>query len=213
MVMARGVKRTIDLVAAGLGLVVLAPLIAVVAALILLIDGRPVLFTQQRSGRAEEPFAFHKFRTMASGEGFDPTTDAKRITKLGAFLRATSLDELPNLWHVLMGDMSLVGPRPLPVHYLDRYSPHQRRRLEVRPGITGLAQVTGRNLLSWDERLSLDVDYVDGWSVRGDLAILVATIRLVVKREGIAADGAATMQEFRGSDRSVPRTSSGEPAT
>jgi lipopolysaccharide/colanic/teichoic acid biosynthesis glycosyltransferase len=162
------------------------------------LDGRPVLFTQRRSGLNGEPFELHKFRSMSTGSD-DPTTDAQRITRLGAVLRSTSLDELPTLWDVARGAMSLVGPRPLPERYLDRYTPEQRRRLEVRPGVTGLAQVRGRNLLSWEERFSLDVAYVDTWSFAGDIKLLLETFRSVVRREGIEADGAVTMPEFRGS--------------
>lgn len=179
-------------------LVVLSPVLASVAAAIRLVDGPPVLFTQQRSGQGGRPFTVYKFRTMST-ESEDPTTDAQRITRLGARLRAWSLDELPALWTVARGDMSLVGPRPLPVRYLDRYDETQRRRLEVPPGITGLAQVRGRNLLTWEERFALDVHYVDTWSVAGDLRILAATVRAVLRREGVEAEGSVTMPEFRGS--------------
>jgi lipopolysaccharide/colanic/teichoic acid biosynthesis glycosyltransferase len=196
--MVRWSKRLVDVVAASVGLVVLSPLLVVVAIAVLVLDGRPVLFTQRRSGLSGEPFELHKFRSMSTGS-HDPTTDAQRITRLGAVLRSTSLDELPTLWDVARGAMSLVGPRPLPERYLDRYTPEQRRRLEVRPGVTGLAQVRGRNLLSWEERFSLDVAYVDTWSFAGDIKLLLETFRSVVRREGIEADGAVTMPEFRGS--------------
>jgi lipopolysaccharide/colanic/teichoic acid biosynthesis glycosyltransferase len=142
--MVRWSKRLVDVVAASVGLVVLSPLLVVVAIAVVVLDGRPVLFTQRRSGLNGEPFELHKFRSMSTGSD-DPTTDAQRITRLGAVLRSTSLDELPTLWDVARGAMSLVGPRPLPERYLDRYTPEQRRRLEVRPGVTGLAQVRGRN--------------------------------------------------------------------
>jgi lipopolysaccharide/colanic/teichoic acid biosynthesis glycosyltransferase len=196
--MVRWSKRLVDVVAASVGLVVLSPLLVVVAIAVLVLDGRPVLFTQRRSGLNGEPFALHKFRSLSPGSDA-PTTDAQRITRLGAVLRSTSLDELPTLWDVARGAMSLVGPRPLPERYLDRYTPEQRRRLEVRPGVTGLAQVRGRNLLSWEERFSLDVAYVDTWSFAGDIKLLLETFRSVVRREGIEADGAVTMPEFRGS--------------
>lgn len=186
-----------DVVVAGAALVALSPILAVVALAILVTDGRPLLFSQRRSGLGGEVFLLQKFRTMST-ESEDPTTDAQRITPLGAKLRATSLDELPTLLSVLRGDMSLVGPRPLPERYLDRYSPEQRRRLEVRPGVTGLAQVRGRNLLSWEERFELDVDYVDSCSPVGDVKLLVETVRSVVRREGVEADGAVTMPEFWG---------------
>jgi lipopolysaccharide/colanic/teichoic acid biosynthesis glycosyltransferase len=196
-------KRAADLVVAAAALVVLSPVLAAIAACILLVDGRPLLFTQRRSGRRGQPFVLHKFRTMST-ESDDPTTDAQRITRLGRLLRATSLDELPTLWDVARGAMSLVGPRPLPERYLDRYTAEQRRRLEVRPGITGLAQVRGRNLLSWEERFALDVRYVEDWSLAGDLKLLIETARSVVRREGIEAEGTVTMPEFWGSAAEEP---------
>ncbi len=192
-------KRLIDLTVAAAVLLLGAPLLAIVAGLILAKDGRPVLFRQRRSGRDGEAFVLLKFRTMST-ESEDPTTDAQRITRLGSILRSTSLDELPTLWNVVRGDMSLVGPRPLPERYLDRYSATQRRRLEVRPGVTGLAQVTGRNLLGWDDRFALDVEYVDTWTVAGDVKILVATVRSVLGRTGIEAESAVTMPEFWGAE-------------
>jgi lipopolysaccharide/colanic/teichoic acid biosynthesis glycosyltransferase len=154
-----------------------------------------VLFRQVRPGLAGQPFELVKFRTMRSGTG----SDAERLTSLGRFLRSTSLDELPELWNVLRGDMSLVGPRPLLVEYLDLYSPRQARRHEVRPGITGLAQVAGRNLVGWDERFELDVEYVERRSLGLDLRILWRTAVAVVRREGVTAEGEATMPPFRGS--------------
>lgn len=199
-------KRILDLLISIAALVLLAPVIAVIAVAIVVTDGRPVLFHQQRSGRDGRPFRLHKFRTMRSlppsaVTNFDPSTDAVRITRLGALLRASSLDELPSLVNVIRGDMSLVGPRPLPVEYVDRYSPFQRRRLEVPPGITGLAQVRGRNLLTWEDRFALDVEYVDGHSLRGDLRLLADTIRPVLRRQGVSADGEVTMTEFLGAAR------------
>ena len=190
-------KRATDLGASALALVVLSPLMAVIALAILVADGRPVLFRQERSGLGGRPFELLKFRTMST-ESDDPTTDAVRITRLGAVLRRTSLDELPTLWCVARGDMSLVGPRPLPVRYLDRYSPEQRRRLEARPGVTGLAQARGRNLLTWNERFRLDVEYIDQWSYRGDLRLLADTVRSVLRREGVEVAGTVTMPEFWG---------------
>ena len=164
--------------------------------------GRPVLFRQLRTGRNGALFTLVKFRTMrtaAPGEGIDQ--DAQRLTALGRFLRATSLDELPTFWNVLRGDLSLVGPRPLLPQYLDRYTERQARRLEVKPGVTGWCQVNGRNSLSWEEKFELDVWYVDHASLRLDLRILLLTVRQVLRREGVAAAGSATMPEFLGGER------------
>jgi lipopolysaccharide/colanic/teichoic acid biosynthesis glycosyltransferase len=192
-------KRAIDLVVGSLALLASAPVQAVLAVLVRHKLGSPVLFRQKRPGKDEQIFELVKFRTMREP---DPAaglvTDADRITPFGSFLRSTSLDELPTLWNVVKGDMSLVGPRPLLVQYLDRYSPAQRRRHDVRPGLTGLAQVNGRNALSWDEKFAIDLDYVEKRSLRLDLKIIVATVAKVATRHGIAADGEATMSEFMG---------------
>ena len=185
-------KRAMDVVLSAAALAVLAVPMAVVAVAIRLTMGSPVLFRQQRPGRHGEVFTIRKFRTMR--DGAEP--DAERLTRLGRFLRSTSLDELPELFNVLAGDMSLVGPRPLLVQYLDRYTPEQARRHEVRPGLTGLAQVSGRNASTWEERLALDVRYVDERSLLLDLRILARTLRAVLRREGISAEGHATMPEF-----------------
>ncbi|MBF4509987.1 MAG: sugar transferase [Aeromicrobium sp.] len=195
-------KRAFDIVVAAALLVVLAPLMAMIALAVRIGLGRPVIFVQERPGKGGRVFRLYKFRTMRDARGPDgtPLPDAERLTGLGRFLRASSLDELPELWNVLRGDMSLVGPRPLLVEYLDRYSPRQARRHEVRPGITGLAQVSGRNALRWDERLELDVRYVDERTFWLDLRILLLTLGTVVRREGIASDGHATMPEFTGDD-------------
>ncbi len=193
-------KRAFDVVVSAAALVVAAVPMAVLAVAIRLTMGSPVLFRQVRPGRGGATFTILKFRTMRSGEG----ADAERITRLGRFLRTTSLDELPELLNVLRGDMSLVGPRPLLVAYLDRYSPEQARRHEVRPGLTGLAQVSGRNDTTWEERLALDVRYVDTRSFALDLRIIGRTVRAVLAREGIAADGHATMPEFEGELRADP---------
>jgi lipopolysaccharide/colanic/teichoic acid biosynthesis glycosyltransferase len=187
-------KRLFDLAAATIGLVALSPLLAAVAALTWLCMGRPVLFRQWRAGRDGRPFRLVKFRTMAPG----PEPDHERLTPLGRWLRRTSLDELPGLWNVLVGQMSLVGPRPLLTQYVERYSPRQARRHALRPGITGLAQVKGRNLLSWEERLELDVWYVDHWSFGLDLWILALTIASIVSGRGVRHPGSATMPEFTG---------------
>jgi lipopolysaccharide/colanic/teichoic acid biosynthesis glycosyltransferase len=192
-------KRALDL-ALGLPLFVISlPVQGVVALLVRSRLGRPVIFRQTRPGLHAKPFTLYKFRTMRpldASRGW--TTDAERLTGLGRQLRALSLDELPSLWNIIRGDMSLVGPRPLLMEYLDRYTPEQARRHEVRPGLTGLAQVSGRNAVSWDDRLRLDVDYVRSHSVRLDLRILALTARSVVRREGITAEGHATMEEFMG---------------
>lgn len=189
-------KRAVDLLAASVGLVVSAPIQLGVAAAIRVTMGSPVLFRQQRPGKDGKLFTMVKFRTMRTGAA----SDAARLTRLGRFLRATSLDELPSLWNVAAGHMSLVGPRPLLPEYLPRYSARQARRHEVRPGVTGLAQVSGRNALGWDERFELDVQYVEQRSWRLDWWILGQTVRKVLVREGISAEGEATMSKFQGSE-------------
>jgi lipopolysaccharide/colanic/teichoic acid biosynthesis glycosyltransferase len=188
-------KRVVDVLGAAFGLLVAAIPMAVIAVLVRTRMGSPVMFRQGRPGLRGEPFTLIKFRTMTIGDG----DDAARLTGLGRTLRATSLDELPELWNVLTGDMSLVGPRPLLMEYLPLYSARQARRHEVRPGLTGLAQVEGRNLVAWDERLELDVRYVETRSLKVDLHIIWRTIAAVVRREGISADGEATMAPFQGS--------------
>lgn len=194
------VKRLIDVAAAASLLVVGAPLIAATAALVYADVGRPVLFRQDRVGRGGKIFELVKFRTMRDATGPDgqPLPDGERLGRIGRFVRASSLDELPQLINVLRGEMSLVGPRPLLVEYLPRYSPEQARRHEVQPGITGLAQVAGRNGLSWPEKFALDVYYVDHQSLALDLKILARTVAAVVRREGISAAGQATMAPFQG---------------
>ncbi len=188
-------KRLLDLTLALPGLALLSPLLLLTGLVVRLALGPGVLFRQERPGLHGKPFTILKFRTMRPG----PEADAQRLTPLGRFLRSTSLDELPELWNVLRGDMSLVGPRPLLLQYLPRYSPEQARRHEVAPGITGWAQVNGRNALSWDERLALDVWYVDNRSLALDLRILARTIALVLRQQGINGQGQATMSEFMGS--------------
>jgi lipopolysaccharide/colanic/teichoic acid biosynthesis glycosyltransferase len=194
-------KRIFDVVFSGVGLVVLAPLMVVIAILIRITMGPPVLFRQTRPGLNGVPFTLFKFRTMRSGKSGELAikNDAQRMTKMGSFLRKCSLDELPELWNVLRGEMSLVGPRPLLMEYLERYTPQQARRMEVRPGITGWAQVNGRNALSWDEKFKLDVWYVDHQSFWLDMKILGMTAVQVLARKGISAEGCATMPEFLGS--------------
>jgi lipopolysaccharide/colanic/teichoic acid biosynthesis glycosyltransferase len=193
-------KRGLDIAVAGVLLLLTAPLQAVVAIVVRCTLGAPVLFRQERPGRSGRLFVLTKFRTMRVGPG-GVSSDEARMTVVGKWLRATSLDELPTLWNVLRGDMSLVGPRPLLEAYLDRYTPDQARRHEMRPGVTGLAQVSGRNNLPWERRLELDVAYVDRWSLWLDLTILARTIRLVLTRVGVSAPGVSTNVEFRGAGR------------
>jgi lipopolysaccharide/colanic/teichoic acid biosynthesis glycosyltransferase len=196
-------KRSIDIVVAALGMIVLAPVLLVTAVTVRISLGSPILFRQLRPGLHGRPFLLYKFRTMrddvhANGT---PLPDADRLTRAGAWLRSTSLDELPELWNVLRGDMSLVGPRPLLTEYLPLFTEAQSRRHAVRPGITGWAQVNGRNTLGWDDRLALDVWYVDNRSLGLDLRILLRTVRAVVGRAGISHAGHATMERFRGTRR------------
>jgi len=193
-------KRLFDILASALGLIVLAPVFAVVAALVRIKLGRPVLFRQERPGLEGRPFRLVKFRTMLDAVDRDgnPLPDGERLTRFGSFLRSTSLDELPELWNVLRGEMSLVGPRPLLMEYLPLYTPFQRRRHEMRPGLTGLAQVSGRNALTWEERFALDVWYVDHQSFALDTRILVKTVAKIIRRDGINAEGSATMAKFGG---------------
>lgn len=195
-------KRTMDLTVSVAALVLLAPVMGLVAGLIFFKMGSPVLFSQERPGMGGRPFRVYKFRTMS--EAFDANgqslPDAQRLTALGVLLRKLSVDELPQLLNVLRGDMSLVGPRPLLMAYLPLYSPTQARRHEVRPGITGWAQVNGRNAISWPERFALDVWYVDHQSLVLDVRILWMTLRKVLLRDGISAEGEATMSHFKGEE-------------
>lgn len=194
------IKRLFDIVASCCGLLLLAPIIAIVAWQIRRKLGSPVLFRQVRPGLNGKPFEMIKFRTMrdAMDAAGNPLPDSERMTPFGSFLRSSSLDELPELWNVLQGDMSLVGPRPLLMEYLPLYNPEQYRRHEVRPGVTGWAQINGRNALSWDEKFKLDIWYVDSRSLWLDLKIIFLTIKKVVARDGISADGEATMAKFTG---------------
>ena len=196
------ITRVIDMIMSGLGLIILSPLLVIIFMLILIQMGRPVLFKQMRPGLNGKPFYMYKFRTMTNekDEQGNPLSDEQRLTRLGRFLRSTSLDELPELFNVLKGDMSLVGPRPLLMQYLERYTPEQARRHEVKPGITGWAQVNGRNAITWEEKFALDVLYVDNWSLWLDIQILAMTVVKVFKREGISAKGEATMPEFMGNE-------------
>jgi lipopolysaccharide/colanic/teichoic acid biosynthesis glycosyltransferase len=195
-------KRLFDLFAASLVLLVFSPLLLVLALLVWAAHGTPVLFRQPRAGYKGKPFLVIKFRTMTNRTGPDGNLlpDAERLTRLGRFLRSTSLDELPEFFNVLRGEMSLVGPRPLFVKYLPLYSPEQMRRHNVFPGITGWAQVNGRNALTWDEKFALDLWYVDHWSFWLDIKILFLTLWKALKREGISQPGHATMEEFKGNE-------------
>ncbi|MFL5383159.1 MAG: sugar transferase [Longimicrobiaceae bacterium] len=193
-------KRLLDLAVAAAALALLSPVLAATALAVALFLGRPVLFRQVRPGLGGRPFGLVKFRTMTDARGPDGALlpDAERMTPFGRWLRRSSLDELPQLWNVLRGDMSLVGPRPLLMQYLPLYSAEQARRHEVRPGITGWAQVRGRNALAWDDRFALDLWYVDHRSLLLDLRILALTVARVVRRDGIAQRGHATVEYFRG---------------
>jgi lipopolysaccharide/colanic/teichoic acid biosynthesis glycosyltransferase len=197
----RYLKRTLDGLIAAFSLVVLSPVLIAVACGVRIMIGSPVLFRQQRPGLRSRPFTIEKFRTMTDDRDTKGNLlpDADRLPGFGRFLRSTSLDELPELWNVLRGEMSLVGPRPLLMQYLDRYTPEQARRHEVRPGITGWAQVNGRNALSWEEKFALDVWYVDHLSFWLDVKIMATTVWKIFKREGISQPGQATMEEFTGS--------------
>ena len=196
------IKRPQDFLCALMASVALSPVMLVTAFLVRIKLGSPVLFTQERPGKDGKIFKLYKFRTMLPPKGgvIDPAKDAERLTPFGRKLRSTSLDELPELFNILKGDMAVVGPRPLLVQYLDRYNERQARRHEVRPGFTGLAQVHGRNAISWEEKFEWDVRYVDHISFLGDWEIIFETIKTVLKRDGISAAGEATMGEFMGTD-------------
>ena len=200
--MARAFKRLLDVCVALVALVVLWPVMLLIALLIRVKMGSPVLFRQERPGYKGRPFHVYKFRTMtlASGADADVARDAQRLTPFGRALRDWTLDELPQFWNVLRGDMSLVGPRPLLMQYLPRYSAEQARRHDVKPGLTGWAQVNGRNAQTWEDRFALDVWYVDHWSLALDLKIIGRTVASVIKKEGIAQEGHATRAEFMGSE-------------
>ncbi len=200
-------KRVLDVVLAGSALVLLLPVQGVIAILVRRRLGSPVLFRQTRPGLAGRPFDILKFRTMTDAVGMDDRLlpDSQRLTRFGQLLRSTSLDELPELWNVVRGDMSLVGPRPLLMQYLPRYTAEQARRHLVRPGVTGLAQINGRNAASWEDRLAMDTWYVDNVCLALDVRILVGTVMAVVTRRGISADGHATAPEFTGSRIDGPR--------
>ena len=193
------IKSLVDRIVAAIVLIILSPLLMIIAVAIYFQMGKPILFAQDRPGKKGRVFKFYKFRTMtderdAQGELLP---DGDRLTGFGQWLRKTSLDELPQLWNVIKGDMSMVGPRPLLVRYLDRYTPEQARRHEVLPGITGWAQVNGRNAISWEEKFNYDIWYIDNWNLGLDLKILFLTVAKVLQRQGISQPGRATMEEFK----------------
>lgn len=196
----RILKRVLDLTAATAALFFISPILFVVFCVVQRKLGKPALFTQKRPGLSGRPFTIYKFRTMTQccDDRGCLLPDCDRLVPLGRWLRSTSLDELPELLNVIKGDMSIVGPRPLLMQYLSRYSPEQWRRHEVKPGLTGWAQVNGRNALSWEDKFELDVWYVDNWALKLDLKIIAMTILKVLKRDGISAEGDATMPEFMG---------------
>ena len=195
-------KRPLDVLLSAGALIILSPILATVAILVRIRLGSPVLFTQERPGRNEKIFRIRKFRTMTDqkDENGKPLPDNVRLTAFGKKLRSTSLDELPELLNIIRGEMSIVGPRPLMPKYLPRYNAHQARRHEVRPGFTGLAQVHGRNSLTWEERFDWDIRYVDHITFAGDCRIILETVKTVLKREGISSATSVTMEEFMGSD-------------
>ena len=197
------IKRPQDFLCALLAMIVLSPVMLITAILVRIKLGSPVLFTQDRPGQNGKIFKLYKFRTMtdARDEKGELLPDDRRLPKFGQRLRSTSLDELPELFNMLKGDMAVVGPRPLLVRYLPRYNEHQARRHEVRPGFTGLAQVHGRNAISWEEKFDWDVKYVDHITFKGDVRIIIDTVKTVFKREGISAAGEATMGEFMGTEK------------
>ena len=196
----RLIKSILDKLVAAIALLIFSPILLTVAIAIYIRMGRPIFFTQPRPGKDSKIFSFYKFRTMTDERDVDGNLlpDAQRLTTVGQFLRKTSLDELPQLWNVLKGDMSLVGPRPLLVRYLNRYTPEQARRHQVKPGITGWVQVNGRNNRAWEEKFKLDVWYVDNWSLWLDLKILFLTVFKVLQQDGISQEGYTTSEEFQG---------------
>lgn len=201
--MYRYIKRFFDIASSLLAIIVLSPVLVVTAILVRTKLGSPILFTQERPGKNEIIFTLYKFRTMTDerDENGELLPDEIRLTKFGKFLRSTSIDELPELFNILKGDMSVIGPRPLLVEYLPRYNAHQRRRHEVTPGLSGWAQVNGRNAISWEEKFDYDVEYVENYSLAMDIKILFITVRNVLKREGISSQTSETMEVFMGTEK------------
>ena len=200
MIYARYIKRILDFVLSLSAIIVLSPILLILYILVRVKLGSPVLFKQERPGKDEKIFTLCKFRTMTDKRGVDGELlpDEERLTKFGKKLRSTSLDELPELFNILKGEMSIIGPRPLLVRYLPRYNEFQRRRHDVRPGLTGLAQINGRNAITWEQKFAYDVEYVNNLSFALDLHIFFGTVRAVLRREGISSDTNATMEEFMG---------------
>lgn len=194
------IKRLLDILLSGLALIILSPLLLVTAILVRIKLGSPVIFCQERPGKNEKIFRLHKFRSMSDARDANGELlpDGERLTGFGRILRSLSIDELPELWDIFIGNMSIVGPRPLLVEYLPLYNEKQRRRHEVRPGLTGLAQVNGRNLTTWEKRFEYDSEYVDNLSFLLDVKIVLMTVRCVFSRKGISAEGSATMEAFKG---------------
>lgn len=199
------IKRPLDFILSLIALICLSPILLIVAILVRVKLGSPVIFKQKRPGKDEKIFTLYKFRTMTDekDELGNLLPDSQRLTKFGKFLRSTSLDELPELINIIKGDMSIVGPRPLLVQYLERYNKEQRRRHEVRPGLTGLAQVSGRNAISWEEKFNKDVEYIDNITFIGDVKIVFKTVMNVIKKDGISSETSVTMEEFMGSEEKV----------
>ncbi len=199
----RYIKRPMDFILSLIAIIILSPVMLIITILVRVKLGSPILFKQKRPGLNEKIFTIYKFRTMTDERDKNGALlpDSIRLTKFGKFLRSTSLDELPELFNIFCGDMSIVGPRPLLIQYLELYNEHQKRRHEVRPGITGLAQVSGRNTISWEEKFKLDVEYVESISFIGDWKIICLTVKKVFFREGIASESAVTMEPFRGNIR------------
>lgn len=195
------VKRLLDILLSGLALIVLSPVLLIVAILVRTKLGSPVIFHQERPGKDGKIFTLCKFRTMTDGrdDNGNLLPDEVRLTKFGKMLRATSLDELPELWNIFKGDMSIVGPRPLLVKYLPLYNEEQKHRHDVRPGLTGLAQINGRNAITWEKKFEYDVEYVRNLSMALDIKIVIGTIRAVLKKDGISSETSVTMEEFKGS--------------
>jgi undecaprenyl phosphate N,N'-diacetylbacillosamine 1-phosphate transferase len=199
----RFIKRPMDFILSLIAIIVLSPVFLIVTVLVRTKLGNPVLFKQERPGLNDNIFMMYKFRTMTDerDENGELLPDSVRLTKFGRLLRSTSLDELPELINILKGDMSIIGPRPLLVHYLSLYNEHQKRRHEVRPGLSGLAQINGRNMISWEDKFNLDVEYVDNLSFIGDWKIIILTLKKAFVREGINSGTAATMEPFRGNKK------------
>ena len=198
--MYRYIKRFFDIFSSLIAIIILSPVLIITAILVRTKLGSPVLFKQERPGKDEKIFTLMKFRTMTDerDENGELLPDEVRLTKFGKFLRSTSIDELPELFNILKGDMSVIGPRPLLVRYLPRYNEHQHRRHEVRPGLSGWAQVNGRNTVSWEDKFNMDVEYVENYSMFMDIKILFMTIVNVLKHDGISSETSATMEEFMG---------------